>query len=94
MLDTSEAFFRQPGSVKDKVRFDLSKNIGWESGQQKRESHKMPELKESLQLKWHGMEGRWPSDSDVPGFQQICQVPILASVWSASDMLLVLYDCP
>lgn len=73
MLDTSEAFFRQPGSVKDKVRFDLSKNIGWESGQQKRESHKMPELKESLQLKWHGMEGRWPSDSDVPGFQQICQ---------------------
>lgn len=45
------------------------KNIGWESGQQKRASAKVPELKESLQLKWHDMEGRWPTNDDVPDFE-------------------------
>ena len=51
-----------------------SKNIGWESGQQKRASHHLPELKESLQLKWHDMEGRWPSDQDIADFQATCEV--------------------
>ena len=48
------------------------KNIGWESGQQKRASHNLPELKESLQLKWHDMDGKWPVD--VPDFQATAQV--------------------
>lgn len=51
-----------------------SKNIGWESGQQKRASHHLPELKESLQLKWHDMEGRWPSDQAIPDFQATSEV--------------------
>ena len=54
-----------------------AKNIGWESGRQKRASHNLPELKESLQLKWHDMEGRWPSDADIPGFQETCEVSAL-----------------
>ena len=76
MLDTSEAFFRSPQSVKEKNKFDITKNIGWESGQQKRQSHNLPELKESLQLKWHDMEGRWPSDADVPGFEKTSKVDL------------------
>ena len=50
------------------------KNIGWESGKQKRASHPIPELKESLQLKWHGMEGMWPADSKVEGFESFSKV--------------------
>ena len=50
------------------------KNIGWESGQQKRASAKVPELKESLQLKWHDMEGRWPTNDDVPDFESYSKV--------------------
>ncbi|EIE22069.1 oxidoreductase [Coccomyxa subellipsoidea C-169] len=73
MFEISEAFFKLPADVKAKYRFDLSKNIGWESGQQKRASHHLPELKESLQLKWHDMEGRWPSDQDIADFQATCE---------------------
>ena len=51
-----------------------TKNIGWESGQQKRASAKVPELKESLQLKWHNMEGKWPTDNDVPDFENYSKV--------------------
>ncbi len=50
------------------------KNIGWESGRQKRASHPIPELKESLQLKWHNMEGKWPSNELVPGFEDFSKV--------------------
>lgn len=51
-----------------------TKNIGWESGQQKRASAKVPELKESLQLKWHNMEGKWPTNDDVPDFENYSKV--------------------
>lgn len=51
-----------------------SKNTGWESGQQKRASHNLPELKESLQLKWHDMEGKWPTDEDIAGFKAFSKV--------------------
>lgn len=50
------------------------KNIGWESGQQKRASANVPELKESLQLKWHDMEDKWPTDQDVAGFETYSKV--------------------
>ena len=50
-----------------------SKNVGWESGRQKRASHNLPELKESMQLKWHDMAGKWPSDADLQGFQATAQ---------------------
>ncbi|CAL5221914.1 g4184 [Coccomyxa viridis] len=53
----------QPSAVLQK------KNVGWESGQQKRASHNLPELKESLQLKWHNMDGKWPSNEDIKDFQ-------------------------
>ena len=53
------------------------KNIGWESGRQKRASHPIPELKESLQLKWHDMEGKWPSDELVPDFEATSKVTII-----------------
>ena len=56
--------------------FTQSKNIGWESGQQKRASAKVPELKESLQLKWHDMAGRWPTNDDVPEFESYSKVTI------------------
>lgn len=49
-------------------------NIGWEAGKQKRQAHPIPELKESLQLKWHNMEGKWPSDELVPDFEDFSKV--------------------
>ena len=54
--------------------FVQKKNVGWESGQQKRASHNLPELKESLQLKWHDMDTKWPSDQDIDGFQAFSKV--------------------
>ena len=51
-----------------------NKNIGWESGKQKRASHPIPELKESMQLKWHGMDGMWPADGAVEGFESFSKV--------------------
>lgn len=45
------------------------------SGQQKRASHNLPELKESLQLKWwHNVDGKWPNDEDITGFQAFSEV--------------------
>jgi len=44
------------------------RNVGWDSGQQKRASHNPPELKELLQLNWHNMDGKWPTDEDIQGF--------------------------
>ena len=61
-------------SSKSAVNSLQDKNIGWESGQQKRASHNIPELKESLQLKWHDMDGRWPADKEVPDFEAISKV--------------------
>lgn len=69
MLSLSEQFFKLPAEQKANFKFDLKKNIGWESGQQKRASAQVPELKESLQLKWHDMEGRWPTNDYVPDFE-------------------------
>ena len=37
----------------------------------------MPELKESLQLKWHDMDGKWPADKEVPDFEATSKVLIL-----------------
>ena len=50
--------------------------MGWESGQQKRASHNLPELKESLQLKWHDMDGRWPTGKDIEDFQSFSEVGV------------------
>ena len=64
------------------------KNIGWESGQQKRASAKVPELKESLQLKWHDMEGKWPTDEYVPDFESYSKVCVLHSSYAQSTSWL------
>ena len=55
---------------------EQKKNIGWESGQQKRASANVPELKESLQLKWHDMDGKWPTEEDVAEFETYSKVKI------------------
>lgn len=53
--------------------------MGWESGQQKRASHNSPELKESLQLKWHNMDGRWPTGKDIKDFKAFSEVGVSRS---------------
>ena len=54
--------------------FVQKKNVGWESGQQNRASHNLPELKEFRQLKWHDMDRKWPSNQDIDGFQAFSEV--------------------
>ena len=48
--------------------------MGWESGRQKRQSHNKPELKESMQLKWHDMGGKWPGDDALAHFEATSKV--------------------
>ena len=65
------------------------KNSGWESGQQKRASHNLPELKESLQLKWHNMEGKWPTDEDVAGFKDFSEASLAFAETAREPRLFV-----
>ncbi len=46
-LTNLQRFFALPVEEKSKYVFSLDKNIGWESGRQKRQSFNLPELKAS-----------------------------------------------
>ena len=58
--------------------------MGWESGRQKRASHALPELKESMQLKWHDMAGKWPGDDALPDFEAVSKVRLSYTLLASS----------
>ncbi|OUY70211.1 2OG-Fe(II) oxygenase, partial [Klebsiella pneumoniae] len=64
----TEAFFDLPDEVKR--QYPLAGNAGWESKAQVRPSTRTPDQKESYQITRPLMAGRWPSDRELPTFQQ------------------------
>ncbi|MCJ1306320.1 hypothetical protein MMC08_009140 [Hypocenomyce scalaris] len=71
MFEGGELLFALPDDIKAQNAFSREKNVGWEKQAQIRPSTGTPDLKESIQLQFSqtSMCGKWPSDSDAPGFQ-------------------------
>jgi len=63
----SERFFALPQATK--AQWPLSRNAGWESLAQVRPSTGVPDQKESYQITRPRMNGLYPSEQELPGFQ-------------------------
>ena len=63
----AEAFFALPADTK--AQWPLSRNAGWEHKSQIRPSTRTPDQKESYQITRPRMQGLWPTDAELPGFQ-------------------------
>ena len=66
-FDLAERFFALPHDVK--ARHPLRNNAGWEFKAQVRPSTGTPDNKESYQITLPRMDGLWPDDADIAGFQ-------------------------
>lgn len=73
MFQTSHDFFKLPDNVKSKYAIDVSRNAGWETMAQIRPSTGVADLKESMQLSFHGIEDLWPTSEDSPAFRTRCE---------------------
>ncbi|MCZ2497847.1 isopenicillin N synthase family oxygenase [Xylophilus sp. Kf1] len=65
----TERFFALPDAVKAQYPLKKALNVGWESKAQVRPSTGTPDQKESYQITRPHMEGLWPSDAELAGFQ-------------------------
>ena len=65
----TQAFFALPEEVKARHPLKRAFNSGWESRAQVRPSTGTPDQKESYQITRPHMEGLWPDESELPGFQ-------------------------
>jgi len=63
----TERFFAQPDAVK--AQWPLRRNAGWESKSQVRPSTRTVDQKESYQITRPRMQGLWPTEEELPGFQ-------------------------
>lgn len=64
----AERLFALPDAVK--AQWPLKRNAGWESKAQVRPSTGTPDQKESYQVTLPRMQGLWPSEAELPGFEQ------------------------
>lgn len=65
----SEQFFALPDAVKAQYPHSKANNVGWESRAQVRPSTGTPDQKESYQITRPHMQGLWPSEGELAGFQ-------------------------
>jgi isopenicillin N synthase-like dioxygenase len=65
----TERFFALPEAVKGRHPLQKRLNAGWESRAQVRPSTGTPDQKESYQITRPHMEGLWPGENALPGFQ-------------------------
>ncbi|RYF23144.1 MAG: isopenicillin N synthase family oxygenase, partial [Comamonadaceae bacterium] len=63
----AQTFFDQPGDTK--AQWPLARNAGWEHKAQIRPSTRTPDQKESYQVTRPRMQGLWPTEAELPGFQ-------------------------
>lgn len=64
---SAESFFALPAEAK--ARRPLARNAGWESKTQIRPSTRTADQKESYQITRPRMDGLWPTEDELPGFQ-------------------------
>jgi isopenicillin N synthase-like dioxygenase len=65
----SAEFFALPDEVKARWPHNKARNVGWETRAQVRPSTGTADQKESYQITRPHMQGLWPSDAELPGFQ-------------------------
>lgn len=65
----TERFFALPDAVKTRHPLKKGLNAGWESRAQVRPSTGTPDQKESYQITRPHMDGLWPGEDALPGFQ-------------------------
>lgn len=65
----TERFFALPEGVKAQYPLRKALNVGWESRAQVRPSTGTPDQKESYQITRPHMDGLWPTDEELAGFQ-------------------------
>ena len=91
IFDNSARFFNQDDSIKAKVPFSPQNNAGWEKNAQIRPSTGAPDRKESYQMQFGvGMEGRWLSEDDLPGFKDVA-LAFMESCQAVSEKLMICF---
>lgn len=83
----SEAFFALPDAVKARHPLKKALNAGWESRAQVRPSTGTPDQKESYQITRPHMDGLWPGEQVLPGFQQT-MLAFEAQAWAVGMKVL------
>lgn len=68
-FEMSAKFFELPREVKKQFPLKKGQNAGWEFSSQVRPSVGTPDQKESYQLTLPRMEGLWPTEEELAGFQ-------------------------
>lgn len=81
----SESFFALPST--SKAQWPLSRNAGWESMTQIRPSTRTADQKESYQITRPRMQGLWPSEAELPGFQAAA-LAFEAQCWAVGMQVL------
>lgn len=81
----SESFFALPST--SKAQWPLSRNAGWESMTQIRPSTHTADQKESYQITRPRMQGLWPSEAELPGFQAAA-LAFEAQCWAVGMQVL------
>ncbi len=83
----SEAFFALPDAVKARHPLKRQFNAGWESRAQVRPSTRTADQKESYQITRPHMDGLWPGEDALPGFQAT-MLAFEMQCWSVATKLL------
>ncbi len=83
----TQAFFALPDAVKAQHPLKKGLNAGWESRAQVRPSTGTPDQKESYQITRPHMEGLWPGEAELAGFQQT-MLDFEARCWAVGMKLL------
>ncbi|WP_046111739.1 isopenicillin N synthase family dioxygenase [Aquincola tertiaricarbonis] len=83
----TQAFFALPEEVKARHPLKKAFNAGWESRAQVRPSAGTPDQKESYQITRPHMDGLWPGEEALPGFQQT-MLGFEAQCWSVAMKIL------
>ena len=86
-FEMSQAFFALPDEVKARHPLKRAYNAGWESRAQVRPSTRTPDQKESYQLTRPHMEGLWPGEDTLAGFQAT-MLAFEAQSWQVAMKLL------
>ncbi len=83
----SEAFFALPDATKARHLLRRQVNAGWESRAQVRPSTRTADQKESYQITRPHMDGLWPDEAALPGFEAT-MLAFEAQCWSVATRLL------
>ncbi|MET1117045.1 MAG: 2-oxoglutarate and iron-dependent oxygenase domain-containing protein [Comamonas sp.] len=83
----AECFFALPEAVKAQYPLKKALNVGWESRAQVRPSTGTPDQKESYQITRPHMQGLWPTEDELAGFQ-VTMLAFEGQCWQVAMQVL------